>query len=231
MIYWFRSDIVSDCTCKYTNQCVTNHFDIADSKSDTTQKPDTTQKDWKTASEHCRTQNDSLVDIQDIQNNLYHLKGLPSIWSSVRGQLSPWIAYRGCFYKDLYSLLTLYLTKKIHYLESNTVGNCYFKCKMKNETYGACVNNAHFFFGLYDSMCLCLCDISITKNISGSAECHSCGTSGGLSYFSLYETINVTIPDAHFGGFCLMCGPQKDSNVNKSVLYSIDCNWLLRVEE
>lgn len=122
------------------------------------------------------------------------------------------------------------MRKKTHYLERNTVGNCYFECKLKNENYGGCASNVNFFFGLRMSMCLCLCDIFIRNQISESDECHSCGTSindgecGGSYYISLYETINIKLSDAHFGGFCLTCRSQSDSNVNRSVLYSIDCN-------
>lgn len=120
------------------------------------------------------------------------------------------------------------MRNKTHYLERNTVGNCYFKCKLNDENYGGCASNVNFFFGLRMSMCLCLCDIFIRNQISESDECHSCGTSindgewGGSYFISLYETINIS--DAHFGGFCLTCRSQSDSNVNKSVLYSIDCN-------
>lgn len=122
------------------------------------------------------------------------------------------------------------MTRLKLYLENNTVGNCYFECKLKNESYGECVNNVNFFFGLQESMCLCLCDNFIRNQISESDKCYSCGTSlddgecGGFHYISLYETMDIKISDAHFGGFCLTCRPQSDYNVYKSVLYSIDCN-------
>lgn len=35
----------------------------------------TTGVNWETAKEHCRTQNDSLVDIRDIQNHLFNFLG------------------------------------------------------------------------------------------------------------------------------------------------------------
>lgn len=187
--------------------------------------------DWETAYKRCRLQNDSLVDIQDVQNHVSYLKELPPIWSSVKGHFTPWIAYRGCFRESVCTLLTgSHLTKTTcHILQYNTVGNCYFECKSNNFFYGGCANNVNFVFGLQESMCLCLCDNTIIKNISESAECNiSCGTSisngecGGIGYISMYESINVTLPDTHFGGFCLTCRQQSDpGNTN---LYSIDCN-------
>lgn len=187
--------------------------------------------DWETAKKHCSLQNDSLVDIQDVQNHLSFLKGLSSIWSSVKGHFTPWIAYRGCFRESGCGLLTgSRLTKTTcHIIQNNTVGNCYFECKSNNHFYAGCANNVNFFFGLQESMCLCLCYNTIIQNISESAKCNiSCGTSitngecGGIGYFSMYESMNVTLPDTHFGGFCLTCRQQSDpSDIN---LYSIDCN-------
>lgn len=122
------------------------------------------------------------------------------------------------------------MTRKKLHLENNNVGNCYFECKLENGNYGGCVNNVKFFFGLQELMYFCLCDNFVRNHISKSDKCHSCGTSlddgecGGFHYISLYETMNIKIPDAHFGGFCLTCRPQSDSSVNKSNLYSIDCN-------
>lgn len=122
------------------------------------------------------------------------------------------------------------MTRKKLYLENNNVGNCYFECKLENENYGGCVHNVNFFFGLQESMCFCLCDNFLRNQILQSDECHSCGTSfnggecGGSYYISLYETMDIKLSDAHFGGFCLTCRPQSDSSVNKSNLYSIDCN-------
>lgn len=73
-----------------------------------------------------------------------------------------------------------------------------------------------------------MCDKTDIHYISESAKCNlSCGTSlsngecGGIGYFSMYESMNVSLPDAHFGGFCLTCRQQ--SNSNKTLLYSIDC--------
>lgn len=118
---------------------------------------------------------------------------------------------------------------RYHFLNNNTVGNCYSNCKSKKYTQGGCANNVHFFFGLYNNLCACLCD-NINKNhISEISKCNlSCGTSindgecGGLGYFSLYETIHVTLPETHFGGFCLTCRQQ--SNPNEPQFYSKDCN-------
>lgn len=53
--------------------------------------------DLGTDNEHCRSQNDSLVDRHDVQNHLSYLEGLRPIWSSVKGHYTPRIAYRGCF--------------------------------------------------------------------------------------------------------------------------------------
>lgn len=38
----------------------------------------------------------------------------------------------------------------------------------------------------------------------------------------MYESMNVSLPDAHFGVFCLTCRQQ--SNSNKTLLYSTGCN-------
>lgn len=121
------------------------------------------------------------------------------------------------------------IKKTCHIIQNNTVGNCYFECKSKNNSYGGCANNVNFFFGLQKSMCLCLCENTMIRNISQSAKCNiSCGASitngecGGIGYFSMYESMNVSLPDSHFRGFCLTCRQQSDtSNV---LLYSIDCN-------
>lgn len=212
------------CMCKKTKQFVTCHSDITDSK------PDTMGKDWKAAHEYCRTQNDSLATIKGVQNNLSNLKRYFPIWSSVRGHFTPWIAYRGCFHIHSYLLFTPYMGKKTHYLLSETVGNCYFECKLNNENNGGCANNVNFYFGLRMSWCICLCDIFIKNQISESANCISCGTSlndgecGEFNFISIYETMDIKLLDEHFGGFCLTCRPQSDSSINKSNLYSIDCN-------
>lgn len=121
------------------------------------------------------------------------------------------------------------IKKTCHIIQNNTVGNCYFECKSKNNSSGGCANNVNFFFGLQKSMCLCLCENTMIRNISQSAKCNiSCGASitngecGGIGYFSMYESMNVSLPDSHFRGFCLTCRQQSDtSNV---LLYSIDCN-------
>lgn len=78
-------------------------------------------------------------------------------------------------------------------------------------------------------MCLCLCDNTIISDLSESAKCNiSCGTSlsngecGGIGYLSMYESMNVSLPDTHFGGFCMTCRQQSVSN--SIFLYSIECN-------
>lgn len=210
------------CICRKKN-FVTCHFDISDSK------PETTGKNWKAAHEYCRTQNDSLATIKDVQNNLSKLKGYPPMWSSIRGHFTPWIAYRGCFPITSYPFSKAVMERKKHRLENNNVGNCYFKCKLENGNYGGCVNNVKFF-GLQELMCFCLCDNFVRNHISESDKCRSCETSlndgecGGSDYISLYETMDIKISDAHFGGLCLTCRPQSDPSVNMSNLYSIDCN-------
>lgn len=90
---------------------------------------------WTTANEHCGTQNDSLVDILDVQNHFSYFNGLYPIWSPAKGHFTPWIAYKGCFHDEN---LCWSATKKqfitttsCHILNSNTVGNCYFECKAK----------------------------------------------------------------------------------------------------
>lgn len=69
------------------------------------------------------------------------------IWLLVRGYFIFWIVYRGCFYKNVYLLLIVYMIRKKFYFENNNVGNCYFECKLENGNYGGCVNNVKFFFG------------------------------------------------------------------------------------
>lgn len=132
-------------------------------------------------------------------------------------------------YVPVINRVTLDKKKTCHIIQNNTVGNCYFECKSKNNSYGGCANNVNFFFGLQKSMCLCLCENTMIRNISQSAKCNiSCGASitngecGGIGYFSMYESMNVSLPDSNFRGFCLTCRQQSDtSNV---LLYSIDCN-------
>lgn len=192
----------------------------------------TTGVNWETANKHCRKQNDSLVDIKDVQNQYSYFKGLEPIWSSVKGHFTPWIAYRGCFHDENIRWLTTkhHLSKTIcHILESNAPGNCYFECKSKNYTNGGCANNEHFFFGLIGTVCLCMCNNIIMQTLSESSECNrmcsesiSNGECGGLNFFSVYESTTVELPDAHFGGFCLTCQAQSNSNI--TMLYGKDCN-------
>lgn len=51
----------------------------------------TTGVNWETANNHCRNQNDSLVDIKDVQNQYSYFKGLEPIWSSVKGHLKIYV--------------------------------------------------------------------------------------------------------------------------------------------
>lgn len=156
--------------------------------------------DWETAYKRCSLQNDSLVDIQDVQNHFSFLKGLPPIWSSVKGHFTPWIAYRGCFRKSVCIESTRAQLKQqsSHYIDNNTAGNCYFECISKNYTNGDCANKANFFFALSKSLCLCLCGNAPLQKISNSSKCElSCGSSidsgecGGIGHFSLYEPIQL----------------------------------------
>lgn len=50
---------------------------------------------WEEANERCKSQNDSLVSIKDIKNHHSLMMGGSSIWSSVKGTFTPWMAYRG----------------------------------------------------------------------------------------------------------------------------------------
>lgn len=191
-----------------------------------------TGKDWISANEYCRSNNDFLPDIQDVKINLSHLRGRGAmIWSSVRGQFTPWIAYRGCFYENICrSFIGTHFAKSTcHHLENNTVGNCYFECKSKIYSNGGCANTANFFFALSEYVCLCLCDNTRIKNILESSKCNlSCGSSfdngecGGIGFLSIYETINIMLPETHFGGFCLTC--RQKSDPSDTQLYSRDCN-------
>lgn len=130
---------------------------------------------------------------------------MPPIWCSVRGQLTPWIAYRGCFYEKILERLSLtwthLSTSSFHYLVNNSAGNFYSQCKSKNYTNGGFANKANVFFGLQKSACLCLCNNTNIPNISESVKCNFlCGTSikngeyVGLYYFSLYETMDIKLP-------------------------------------
>lgn len=85
-----------------------------------------------------------------------------------------------------------------------------------------------FFFGFQKNGCLCLSDNNIhfisesgKFNLSYWTSLSKC-ESGGIGYISMYESMNVSLPDAHFGVFCLTCRQQ--SNSNKTLLYSTGCN-------
>eukprot|EP00105_Crassostrea_gigas_P006211 XP_011420066.1 PREDICTED: uncharacterized protein LOC105322863 [Crassostrea gigas] len=196
-------------------------------------KPSATGLAWKTANEQCRLQNDSIVNIKDVRNKLSFLTGLKPIWSPVKGQFTPWIAYRGCFGESSSICVSLtgakFTNKKCHTILNNTVGNCYFECRSKSKSDGGCETTSNFYFGLQESICLCLCDNSSIQHISESKKCNilckTCinnGECGGKGFFSVYESKNVVIPDTGFGGFCLSCRSQNGSG--KALLYSIDCN-------
>lgn len=92
--------------------------------------------DWETTYKHCRSQNDSLADIHDVQN--HDRKTLPTIWSSIKGQFTPWIVYLGCYEESVCKPLTesQVTQKSCLQINNNTVGNCYFECKSKNYSEG-----------------------------------------------------------------------------------------------
>lgn len=66
-----------------------------------------------------------------------NLTGLKPIWSPVKGQFTPLIAYKGCFGESTSicgSLTAEKLTnKKCHTIINNLAGNCYFECRSKKE--------------------------------------------------------------------------------------------------
>lgn len=51
--------------------------------------------DWETAYKRCESNSDSLVSIQDILTPHSPRMEYTSIWSSVKGYFTPWIAYKG----------------------------------------------------------------------------------------------------------------------------------------
>lgn len=137
----------------------------------------------------------------------------------------------GCYVESVCKPLTeTQVTKKICLqINNNTVGNCYFECKSKNYLEGGCANFANFFFGHSKSLCLCLCDDIELQPISDSSKCNlPCessldnGECGGVGQLSVYSVMNITVPEAHFRGFCLTCRSQSDPNSTQ--LYSMDCN-------
>lgn len=69
-----------------------HHYIIKGSKSDLVNR----YGDREEANEGCKSQNDSLVSIQDIKNhNDSSVMEHYPIWSLVKGKFTPWIAYRG----------------------------------------------------------------------------------------------------------------------------------------
>lgn len=153
----------------------------------------------------------------------------------MKGHFKPWIAYKGCFHDENLcwspTKKQFTTTTSCHILNNNTVGNCYFECKAKNYTNGGCANKVQFFFGLKRTICLCMCNYNLMQTLLESTKCNfvcrgsiNNGVCGGYTgnYFSVYESTTVVLPDTHFGGFCLTCQPQ--SNSNYTILYSQDCN-------
>lgn len=185
---------------------------------------------WKTANEHCKNRTDSLVNVLDVQNHLSYFKGIPPIWSSVKGHFTPWIAYRGCFYYENPCWSSTRKHLNCHILESNTVGNCYYECKSKNYINGGCERNVHFFFGLMGTICLCMCENNLMQPLSESWKCNSIcresisnGECGRFNYYySVYESTTVALPDGHFRGLCMTC--QSQSHSNNTMLYSKNCS-------
>lgn len=192
-------------------------FRFQSSKSDTVEW----NFDWEEANVRCKSQNDSLVTIQDIRSHRSLMVGHFPIWSSVKGTFTPWIAYRGCYEDGVCA------GSSCNHLSHNTVGNCYFECKSKTKNDGGCANKEQFYFGLQDKLCKCFCEKNELQHISESTNCNvSCGQDinngecGGETFYSMYEVTNVTLSHASFGGFCLTCRIQHGS----IVLSSMDCD-------
>uniref|UniRef100_K1RM31 Uncharacterized protein n=1 Tax=Magallana gigas TaxID=29159 RepID=K1RM31_MAGGI len=115
---------------------------------------------WEEANERCKSQNDSLVSIKDIKNHHSLMMGDSSIWSSVKGTFTPWIAYRGCRVADLCG------GHKCHNLNNNTVGNCYFECYSKNNKEGGCAGTENFSFGLRTQLIIRSITLSVSNTLS-----------------------------------------------------------------
>lgn len=84
-------------------------------------------------------------------------------------------------------------------------------------SYWGCAKNANVSFGLQKSMCFCLCDNTKKRHISERAKCNTSfvtsktnGECGGIGCFSMYKSMNVSLSDAHFGGFCLTFRQKND---------------------
>lgn len=178
--------------------------------------------DWEEAYEGCKSQNDSLVSIQDIHNhNDSSVMEHYPIWSLVKGKFTPWIAYRGCYQGGPCSV------NRCHFVVNNTVGNCYFECKTKPKHEGGCADTELFYFGLQTSICLCLCDKAELSRILESTNCYllcehdiNNGECGGDIHYSVYEVMTVTLSNTSFGGFCLTCR-LKNGNIDLS---SMECD-------
>lgn len=216
----FISRIVCQSFHQNGRHCVTSHLNIVGCE------PVPKGVDWETANEHCRSQNDAIVDIEDVHDHFSSFNGLKQIWSSIKGHFTPWIAYRGCVQDNNLCSST---NNSCHNIENNTAGNCYFECASKNYTKWGSSINTNFFFGLQNSTCLCLYGDVIIRYILESSKCNflcrssfDYGECGGLGFFSVYHSMDISLPDANFGGFCLTIRPQYDCN--KTVLYSIDCS-------
>eukprot|EP00105_Crassostrea_gigas_P036642 XP_019920790.1 PREDICTED: uncharacterized protein LOC109617102 [Crassostrea gigas] len=112
--------------------------------------------------------------------------------SLLKGKYTPWIAYRGC-----YQISTLSTNQHKDHLmvHNNTVGNCYWECKMKAMRSNHCESNAKVLFGLHMSRCFCFCtapvlsdlDLSDRCNVTCSPSSFEDGECGGQGHFSAYE--------------------------------------------
>lgn len=78
-----------------------------------------------------------------------------------------------------------------------------------------------------ENTCLCLCAVNNLTLISNSSLCNTLcehsinnGECGGDPFFSVYQKVNVTLPEEFFGGFCLTC----QSTSSKKLLSSRECN-------
>eukprot|EP00105_Crassostrea_gigas_P007265 XP_011421455.1 PREDICTED: uncharacterized protein LOC105324096 [Crassostrea gigas] len=112
--------------------------------------------------------------------------------SLLKGKYTPWIAYRGC-----YQISTLSTNQQNDHLmvHNNTVGNCYWECKMKAMRSNHCESNANVLFGLHMSHCFCFCTAPVLSDLDQSNRCDvTCspssfedGECGGQDHFSAYE--------------------------------------------
>nr|XP_019928677.2 uncharacterized protein LOC109620514 [Crassostrea gigas] len=119
------------------------------------------------------------------------------VWSSVKGKYTPWIAYRGCY--QISTLSTNQSTRSLM-VNNNSVGACYWQCKMNALKKSLCENTTGIQFGLQKSHCFCYCKGPARRNLDQSDKCNiTCspssfedGECGGQGHFSAYEECKYT---------------------------------------